>query len=176
MLRSVLVIVLMLSWTAALAEDAASSSGQAGVASSEHLENASASSQSTKEGGGPVAGSRGGLATKTAGNYGIAGGGLVNTAIGLIVVLVMIIAVAFFLRRFGGLPTVRKGAVSIVGGISLGPRERAVLLQVGDTRVLVGVAPGQVRALHVFDNDGVEGEGEKVPFSQQLDGVIKGGQ
>jgi flagellar protein FliO/FliZ len=33
----------------------------------------------------------------------------------------------------------------------LGTRERAVLLQVGDQQLVVGVAPGRVQTLHVLD-------------------------
>ena len=107
--------------------------------------------------------------------YGMASGSLVNTAIGLVVVLAMIIGMAWLLRRFGGLPTVGKGAVSIVGGVSLGARERAVLLQVGDEQVLVGVAPGQVRALHVLGQKLVSPDDKTTQeFSSQLDAAMKG--
>jgi flagellar protein FliO/FliZ len=107
--------------------------------------------------------------------YGMASGSLVNTAIGLVVVLAMIIGMAWLLRRFGGLPTVGKGSVSIVGGVSLGARERAVLLQVGDEQVLVGVAPGQVRALHVLGQKLVDPADKKTQkFSSQLDAAMKG--
>ena len=169
------VLMLLLPLTATLAEEAVPS-GQAAVLTAESPEGTPASGQPVKAANGQDASRRGGFATNSSGDYGVASGGLVNTAIGLVIVLAMIIAVAFLLKRFGGLPVVRKGAVSIVGGISLGPRERAVLLQVGDTQVLVGVAPGQVRALHVFDKDEVVDKEEKEAFSRQLDGVIKGAE
>jgi flagellar protein FliO/FliZ len=106
--------------------------------------------------------------------YGVASGSLINTALGLVAVLALIIGMAWLLRRFGGLPSVGKGAVSVVGGVSLGPRERAVLLQVGETQVLVGVAPGQVRALHVLDQPlAVSGEEEAGRFSSQLNAVMR---
>jgi flagellar protein FliO/FliZ len=44
----------------------------------------------------------------------------------------------------------RFGALNVIGEVRLGPKERAVLLQVGTTQLLVGVAPGQVSALHVL--------------------------
>ncbi len=88
--------------------------------------------------------------------------GLGNTAIGLLVVLGLIAALAWGLRRFGRVPMGGRGAVQVLGGVSLGNRERAVLLSVDGTRLLVGVAPGQVRTLHVLDTD-VSG------FSRQLE-------
>lgn len=100
---------------------------------------------------------------------------LINTAIGLVTVLALIIGLAWGLRRFGGLPNVGKGVVNIIGGISLGPRERAVLLQVGKTRLLVGVSPGRIATLHVLAaSEWEENTGSK--FEQQLSAVVKGRQ
>ena len=69
---------------------------------------------------------------------------------GLAVVLVVIFALAWAVRRFARLPGGGKGLVRIVGGVALGSRERAVVVAVGGTRLLLGVAPGQVRMLHVL--------------------------
>lgn len=80
----------------------------------------------------------------------LAGGPLTETALGLIAIIALILLLSWFFRRFGKQALTGKGMVSVIGGVSLGPRERAVLLQVGDTRMLVGVAPGQVRMLHVL--------------------------
>ena len=68
---------------------------------------------------------------------------IMETALGLAVIILLIFALGWLLRRFGRLPTGSRGDISVIGGTSLGPRERAVLLQVGHTRLLVGVAPGQ---------------------------------
>ena len=69
---------------------------------------------------------------------------------GLAVVLVVIFALAWAVRRFARLPGGGKGLVRVVGGVALGSRERAVVVAVGGTRLLLGVAPGQVRMLHVL--------------------------
>ena len=61
---------------------------------------------------------------------------------------VMIVGLLMF-RRVLGLKTV-PGAVSLIGGVPVGSKERVVLLEVNGTRILVGVSPGQVQALHVF--------------------------
>ncbi len=101
-------------------------------------------------------------------------GHLANTAVGLVFVLALIIGLAWFLRRFGGLPNSGKGVVAIVGGVSLGTRERAVLLQVGETRLLVGVSPGRIQTLHVLSKEdwAASNEGNN-EFEKQLDTVLK---
>jgi flagellar protein FliO/FliZ len=78
-------------------------------------------------------------------------GALMETAGGLLLILALIIGLGWLVRRYGRLPMAGKGLVTILGGVSLGPRERAVVLQVGDARLLVGVAPGRVQTLHVIE-------------------------
>ena len=103
----------------------------------------------------------------------LAGGALTEMAMGLIAVVALIFALSWFFRRFGKQAFAGKGIVSVVGGVSLGPRERAVLLQVGGTRLLVGVAPGQVSTLHVFDRESV-GSGSEEQFSGRLEREMGG--
>ena len=79
---------------------------------------------------------------------GVAGIGQVTLA--LCIVLGAIFLCAWLARRMRNLGGGGPGALSIIGDVRLGPKERAVLLQVGATQVLVGVAPGQVRSLHVL--------------------------
>lgn len=79
-----------------------------------------------------------------------AAGGLAQMTIGLLVVLLAIGAAAWALRRFGRLQSSASGALRILGGLSLGPRERVVLMQVGETQLLLGIAPGRVQTLHVL--------------------------
>ena len=42
-------------------------------------------------------------------------------------------------------------ALSIKGGVQIGAKERVVWMQAGDTHLLLGVSPGRVQTLHVFD-------------------------
>jgi flagellar protein FliO/FliZ len=79
---------------------------------------------------------------------GVAGLGQVTLA--LCIVLGAIFVCAWFARRMRNISGGRAGALSVVAELRLGPKERAVLLQVGATQLLVGVAPGQINALHVL--------------------------
>ncbi len=42
-------------------------------------------------------------------------------------------------------------SLKVVGAAAVGPRERVVLVEVGDKLLVLGVAPGQVEGLHTFD-------------------------
>ena len=78
-------------------------------------------------------------------------GSLFQVFLGLVVVLLMIGGVAWITRRFGGFHMGASGSLRVLGAMSMGPRERVVLLQVGEKQLLLGVAPGRVSTLHVLD-------------------------
>lgn len=90
---------------------------------------------------------------------------LVDTALGLLLVLGVMLALAWLVRRYVQVPGIGKGQVQILGGVSLGAREKAVLLSVEGRRLLVGVAPGRVQTLMLL-----QGEAEPGPdFAEHLD-------
>ena len=71
---------------------------------------------------------------------------------GLLVVLVSIVVLAWFAKRFNRLQTSSDGSLQIIGGISMGARERVVLVRAGDEQILLGVSPGRINALHVLSD------------------------
>lgn len=78
-------------------------------------------------------------------------GNLTEVTLGLLAVLVVIFLVAWLVKRFGSFNTTVGGNLRVVGGVSVGQRERVLLVQVGDKQMLIGVAPGRVSMLHVLD-------------------------
>jgi len=77
-------------------------------------------------------------------------GSVFQVVAGLAVVLALVGAAAWLLKRFSGLRGTGSGLIRIVGGAAVGQRERVVLVEVGATWLLLGVAPGQVRTLHTM--------------------------
>jgi flagellar protein FliO/FliZ len=67
--------------------------------------------------------------------------------VGMAVVLGILAALAWWLKRFGPARPGASGAARIVGGISVGARERVIVVEVADQWIVVGVAPGSVNAL-----------------------------
>lgn len=70
---------------------------------------------------------------------------------GLVIVIALILVLAMVFRRFGDAGLGTPGNLKVLGGISVGQRERLVLVQVGSKQLLVGVAPGNVSQIMVFD-------------------------
>ena len=95
---------------------------------------------------------------------------LLQTTLGLLAVLAVIIAIGWAVKRFGNLRGGVQGQMKIVGGLSLGTRERVVLLQVGDQQLVLGVAPGQIRTLHVLEQPLTTDDGHaEMPAADKTD-------
>jgi flagellar biosynthetic protein FliO len=74
-------------------------------------------------------------------------GSLLQTLFALILVLAVLGALAWFLKRYG--PKVGGGNanVRVVGSLNLGGRERIVVVEVGNEWIVVGASPGRINAL-----------------------------
>ena len=72
---------------------------------------------------------------------------LLQVLLGLIVVLGLLAGTAWIIRRLGLARPSSASAVKVIGGASIGTRERVVLVEVADQWIVVGVAPGCVNAL-----------------------------
>ncbi|MCC8402223.1 flagellar biosynthetic protein FliO [Paraburkholderia sp. MMS20-SJTN17] len=77
-------------------------------------------------------------------------GAVLQTFVGLAVVLALVFGCAWLARRFGLQPGQRGGLVKTVGGASLGGKERVAVVEIGDTWLVLGTAPGNVRLLHTM--------------------------
>lgn len=91
------------------------------------------------------------LAAKTLTTPPVSTGALLETLFGLLIVLACIAFLAWLLRRTGRFQTTANGEMKIITSLALGPRERAVLLQVGEQQILVGVTSQNVQTLHVLE-------------------------
>lgn len=76
--------------------------------------------------------------------------GLLQVTLSLAVVLAVVFAAAWLVRRLRGFGRLAPGTVEVLADVPVGQKERAVLVQVGKQQLLLGVAPGQVRTLHVL--------------------------
>ncbi len=80
----------------------------------------------------------------------VSSGSVLQVILSLILVLAAVVVVAWVLKRIS-LPQHGAGnALKVISGVAVGQRERIVLVEVNDTWLVVGVAPGQVNALHTM--------------------------
>jgi flagellar protein FliO/FliZ len=76
-------------------------------------------------------------------------GSMLQFGLGLAIVLGLIVAAGWFMKRFSLGPSAG-GLVKVIAGASIGQRERVVVVEVGETWMVLGVAPGRVNALHTM--------------------------
>lgn len=77
----------------------------------------------------------------------VSSGVLTQLTLGLAVVLALAVGLSWLLRRHL-LP--RGGVIRVIGGLPLGSRERLLLIEVDETRLLIGVTAQQIQTLHIF--------------------------
>lgn len=71
----------------------------------------------------------------------------------LVAILVVIFLAAWMLKRFSGYPGIASGHLRVLGAISLGQREKVVLLQVGKEQIVVGVTSSEISLLHKLEEE-----------------------
>ena len=102
---------------------------------------------------------------------------LVQLLLSLLLVVGLILAVAWLARRLSRAQANRAGHMRLVGGLSLGTRERVMLIEAGGTHILLGVAPGRVQTLHVFaeplETAATEATNEVSPFAGRLQAILQ---
>jgi flagellar protein FliO/FliZ len=105
-------------------------------------------------------------ATTSAGNF-------FQVLLGLIVVLALMAAAAWSLKKFGVSKLAANATVKIVGGVSVGNRERVLVVEVGDQWIVVGVAPGQVNALSTMPRQESAAPAETMPMAKNFSSWLK---
>jgi len=80
-------------------------------------------------------------------------GGMGKVTLALLMVLLAVFAVAFVLRRLRGFNRGGSAGIEVIAQVALGTRERAVIVKVGEARMLLGVAPGRVTMLQALPAD-----------------------
>ena len=71
-----------------------------------------------------------------------------QVVIGLLVVLLLIFAIAAFIKRFGHGQLGVSQQITIIGSLALGAKERLVLVEVGEEQLLLGVSAAGINTLH----------------------------
>jgi len=86
---------------------------------------------------------------------------------GLLFLLAIIGVGIWIVKRTGGGNFLQSQNIKIVSALSLGVREKIVLVDIGDKQILLGVAPGRISHLQSFDEPVVE-QAEQNDFSSKL--------
>ena len=75
------------------------------------------------------------------------GGSLLQLGFGFAAVLALLFASLWLLKRLSAPRGQAGGLMKVISSLAVGPRERVVLMEVGDQWLLVGVGPGHISKL-----------------------------
>lgn len=76
---------------------------------------------------------------------------LAQTFLWLMVVVGLILLLAWLAKRLGGVHLQNAAGMKMLSILPVGNKEKVALIQVGEQQLLIGIAPGRVTTLHVFD-------------------------
>ncbi|MBC3304456.1 flagellar protein FliO/FliZ [Pseudomonas cedrina] len=101
---------------------------------------------------------------------GSVGGQLTQLVLGLLLVVGLIFALAWLMRRVQSAGAGNGQVIEMIGSRALGPRDRLVLVQVGEEQILLGITPGRITPLHVLKTpvDVAETKAATPEFAQRL--------
>jgi flagellar protein FliO/FliZ len=77
--------------------------------------------------------------------------GVAQVVLSLVFILGLVVALAWMAQRLRLTPRSAAGVIRVLGDLPVGPKERVLLLQVGDRQALVGVGADGVRALSLLE-------------------------
>lgn len=99
--------------------------------------------------------------------------GLLQTGLALALVVALIFLCAWLMRRFGFQGRSSDRLLKVVSSVMVGQRERVVVVEVGNSWLVLGVAAGQVNALHTMPAEKPAVHGSPQPDPKTLaDGVF----
>ncbi|MCX8018521.1 MAG: flagellar biosynthetic protein FliO [Rhodocyclaceae bacterium] len=92
------------------------------------------------------------------------GASAVQMVLGLLVVLALLIGALWLIKRLGQPRGPAAGLMRVVAGVAVGSRERVVILELGKSWLVLGVAPGQVTTLAEIPRQEVPAESAGTAF------------
>lgn len=69
---------------------------------------------------------------------------------GLLLIVALIFLLAWLMKKFNLNQQSQSGLIRIIAGLSIGTRDRIVLLQIGEEQILLGLTPGRIEKLHTL--------------------------
>jgi len=86
---------------------------------------------------------------------------------GLVIIILMILLLAWFLRRIPGLTTTGSSVIEILAVRAISSREQLLLVQIGEEQILIGLTPAGLSHLHTLRTPLI------IPISAQSSGQFE---
>ncbi|MDD5176113.1 MAG: flagellar biosynthetic protein FliO [Sterolibacterium sp.] len=101
------------------------------------------------------------------------GGSLLQVLLSLILVVLLLIGSLYLLKRLSAPRGTAAGLLRVIAGTAVGTRERVVVVEVGETWLVLGVAPGSVTPLHQMPRQEVTASSDPAALGKDFAGWLK---
>lgn len=95
----------------------------------------------------------------------------------LLIVLSLFFICVWLVRKASLFNISSNNQLRVVGGLSIGAKERIVLVQLGAKQLVLGVSPGRVETLHILEGDDCllsKQDNQQDNFAKKLNDAITG--
>jgi flagellar protein FliO/FliZ len=109
-----------------------------------------------------------------------------DVLLGLAFIIILIFFLAWLFKKLGSGSLGLGGLIRVIAAMSLGGRDRIALISVGDKQLLLGISPGRIATLHVFEEpvsteptlskESASKNGLPQDFANKLHGMLSGGK
>lgn len=112
---------------------------------------------------------------------------LIQVTIALLLMVGLILGLAWLMKRFANPLFQQQKDLRLVASLSLGVKEKIILVEVAGKQLVLGVTPQQITSLHVIENPEKDSESAEdseknsasekniaSDFSKKLMGILKG--
>jgi len=100
---------------------------------------------------------------------------LLKVASGLGMVLLIILVLSWLVKRLNAVSLISSKGFQTLGSMTLGPKEKVVLIKAGDRYLLIGVGGGVVNMLHDFGEQMPQGfsNSDKPTFAEIFKSAVR---
>ena len=101
----------------------------------------------------------------------------IKVALSLAVVLTIFYIFVYIFKKYMGGPLKSNSSIRMLGGISVGSKEKIVIVEAGKVNLLVGVSGYGITKLHQFTEDELvasqENDQSMMSFGQHIENIIR---
>lgn len=103
----------------------------------------------------------------------IGGSDVASMIVSLVIVIAAILAIGWLYSRSRFASSGQRGVINVVASRALGTKERLLIVEIDDQQLLLGMTPGAISTLHVFDKPVATSEAEPAPnFAEKFNAIL----
>jgi flagellar protein FliO/FliZ len=100
----------------------------------------------------------------------------IKVIMSLAIVLIIFYLLVNAFKKYTGVSIKTNSSIRVLGGLTLGGKEKVVILEAGNVNFLLGVSSAGITKLHQFGDDELDSKddsrGKPISFNQQIEKIL----